>query len=109
VRRSRTKALISSHSFDQPCDAAFTARRPEHCLLSAQARSEERHTGSQNYTSGLPTADASLDPDLLGGRYLIEGKAVSQLKAQLALAALTELRAGERKAAAKLLMGSVAR
>jgi hypothetical protein len=40
---------------------------------------------------------------------LIEGKAVSQLKAQLALAALTELRAGERKAAAKLLKGPVAR
>jgi hypothetical protein len=32
-----------------------------------------------------------------------EGKAVSLLKAQLALAALSELRAGEREAAAKLL------
>jgi hypothetical protein len=37
------------------------------------------------------------------GRYLTEGKAVSLLKAQLALAALSELRAGEREAAAKLL------
>jgi hypothetical protein len=32
-----------------------------------------------------------------------EGKAVSLLKAQLALSALAELRAGEREAAAKLL------
>jgi len=37
------------------------------------------------------------------GRYVTEGKAVSLLKAQLALAALSELRAGEREAAAKLL------
>jgi hypothetical protein len=37
------------------------------------------------------------------GRYVTEGKAVSLLKAQLALAALAELRAGEREAAAKLL------
>jgi hypothetical protein len=36
-------------------------------------------------------------------RYVTEGKAVSLLKAQLALAALAELRAGEREAAAKLL------
>ena len=36
-------------------------------------------------------------------RYVTEGKAVSLLKAQLALAALSELRAGEREAAAKLL------
>jgi hypothetical protein len=37
-------------------------------------------------------------------RYLDEGKAVSLLKAQLALSALAELRAGQREAAAKLLM-----
>jgi hypothetical protein len=37
------------------------------------------------------------------GRYVTEGKAVSLLKAQLALAALSELRAGEREAAAKVL------
>jgi hypothetical protein len=37
------------------------------------------------------------------GRYVTEGKAVSLFKAQLALAALAELRAGEREAAAKLL------
>jgi hypothetical protein len=37
------------------------------------------------------------------GRYVTEGKAVSLLKAQLAIAALSELRAGEREAAAKLL------
>jgi len=37
------------------------------------------------------------------GRYATEGKAVSLLKAQLALSALAELRAGEREAAAKLL------
>jgi hypothetical protein len=37
------------------------------------------------------------------GRYVTEGRAVSLLKAQLALAALSELRAGEREAAAKLL------
>jgi hypothetical protein len=43
------------------------------------------------------------------GRYVTEGKAVSLLKAQLALAALSELRAGEREAAAKLLMGLVGR
>jgi hypothetical protein len=36
-------------------------------------------------------------------RYLDEGKGVSLLKAQLALAALAELRAGEREQAAKLL------
>ena len=36
-------------------------------------------------------------------RAVIEGKAVSLLKAQLALSALAELRAGEREAAAKLL------
>jgi hypothetical protein len=36
-------------------------------------------------------------------RYVTEGKAVSLLKAQLALSALAELRAGEREAAAKLL------
>ncbi len=36
-------------------------------------------------------------------RYLTEGKAVSLLKAQLALSALAELRAGQREAAAKLL------
>jgi hypothetical protein len=37
------------------------------------------------------------------GRYVTEGKAVSLLKAQLALSALAELRAGEREAAAMLL------
>jgi hypothetical protein len=36
-------------------------------------------------------------------RYATEGKAVSLLKAQLALSALAELRAGEREQAAKLL------
>jgi hypothetical protein len=36
-------------------------------------------------------------------RYLDEGKAVSLLKAQLVLSALSELRAAEREAAAKLL------
>jgi hypothetical protein len=36
-------------------------------------------------------------------RYATEGKAVSLLKTQLAVAALAELRAGEREAAAKLL------
>jgi hypothetical protein len=36
-------------------------------------------------------------------RYVTEGKAVSLLKAQLALSALAELRAGEREAAAKML------
>jgi hypothetical protein len=36
-------------------------------------------------------------------RYVTEGKAVSLLKAQLALSALSELRTGEREAAAKLL------
>jgi hypothetical protein len=36
-------------------------------------------------------------------RYVSEGKAVSLLKAQLALSALAELRAGEREAAAKML------
>jgi hypothetical protein len=36
-------------------------------------------------------------------RYVTEGKAVSLLKAQLALSALAELRAGEREQAAKLL------
>jgi hypothetical protein len=34
------------------------------------------------------------------GRYVTEGKATSLLKAQLALAALSELRAGERESAA---------
>ena len=38
-------------------------------------------------------------------RYAAEGKAVSLLKAQLAAAALAELRAGERQLAAKLLIG----
>jgi hypothetical protein len=33
------------------------------------------------------------------GRYVTEGRAVSLLKAQLALKALSELRAGEREAA----------
>jgi hypothetical protein len=42
-------------------------------------------------------------------RYVTEGKAVSLLKAQLGLAALTELRAGELEAAAKLLAGLVGR
>ena len=36
-------------------------------------------------------------------RYVTEGKAVSLLKAQLALTTLAELRAGEREAAAKIL------
>jgi hypothetical protein len=36
-------------------------------------------------------------------RYVTEGKAVSLLKAQLALSALAELRAGEREQAANLL------
>jgi hypothetical protein len=36
-------------------------------------------------------------------RYLDEGKGVTLLKAQLALSALAELRAGERDTAAKLL------
>jgi hypothetical protein len=39
------------------------------------------------------------------GRYLTEGKRVSLLKVSLAVAALSELRAGEREAAAKLLRG----
>jgi hypothetical protein len=43
------------------------------------------------------------------GRYVTEGKAVSLLKAQLAATALSELRAGEREAAAKLLQGLVQR
>jgi hypothetical protein len=37
-------------------------------------------------------------------RYVTEGKMVSLLKAQLALAALAELRAGEREAAAEIIM-----
>ena len=37
------------------------------------------------------------------GRYVTEGKDVSLLKAQLALAALSELRSGQGDAAAKLL------
>jgi hypothetical protein len=41
------------------------------------------------------------------GRYVTEGKAVSLLKAQLAATALSELRAGEREAAAKLLQGLI--
>ncbi len=36
-------------------------------------------------------------------RYVTEGKAVSLLKAQMALAALAELRTGERQAAANML------
>jgi hypothetical protein len=43
------------------------------------------------------------------GRYVTEGKAVSLLNAQLALAALSELRAGEREAAANLLTELVRR
>jgi hypothetical protein len=42
------------------------------------------------------------------GRYLDEGKGVSLLRAQCALAALGELRAGEAEQAAKLL-GELAR
>jgi hypothetical protein len=42
-------------------------------------------------------------------RYVTEGKAVSLLKAQLALSALAELRAGEREAAAKMLTELVRR
>jgi hypothetical protein len=42
-------------------------------------------------------------------RYVAAGKAVSLLKAQLALSALAELRAGEREAAAKLLTELVRR
>jgi hypothetical protein len=38
------------------------------------------------------------------GRYLDEAKGVSLLKAQLALAALAELRSGEREAAQRLLL-----
>src|SRR5580765_59075 len=37
-------------------------------------------------------------------RYVTDGKGVSLLKAQLALSALAEMRAGEREAAAKLLI-----
>jgi hypothetical protein len=37
-------------------------------------------------------------------RYVTEGKDVSLLKVQLALSALTELRAGGREAAAKMLV-----
>jgi hypothetical protein len=37
-------------------------------------------------------------------RYVTDGKAVTLLKAQLAASALAELRAGEREAAAKLLI-----
>ena len=36
------------------------------------------------------------------GRYVTEGKAVSLLKAQLALSALADLRVGEREASANL-------
>jgi hypothetical protein len=43
------------------------------------------------------------------GRYVTEGKGVSLLKAQLALAALLELRTGSREAAAKLLTELVGR
>ncbi len=39
------------------------------------------------------------------GRYLDEGEGVSLLKAQVALSALAELRAGEREAAERLLVG----
>jgi hypothetical protein len=42
-------------------------------------------------------------------RYVTEGNAVSLLKAQLALSALAELRAGERQHAAKLLAKLVRR
>jgi hypothetical protein len=37
-------------------------------------------------------------------RYITDGKAVTLLKAQLAVSALAELRAGEREQAAKLLV-----
>lgn len=43
------------------------------------------------------------------GRYVVEGKAVSLLKTQLAVAGLAELRTGSREAAAKLLAGLVGR
>jgi hypothetical protein len=43
------------------------------------------------------------------GRYVTKGKPVTLLKAQLAATALSELRAGEREAAAKLLQGPVQR
>jgi hypothetical protein len=42
-------------------------------------------------------------------RYVTEGKAVSLLKAQLALSALAELRAGQREAAANMLTELVGR
>ncbi len=42
-------------------------------------------------------------------RYVTEGKAVSLLKAQMALAALSELRTGGREAAAKMLAELVRR
>jgi hypothetical protein len=42
-------------------------------------------------------------------RYVTKGKAVSLLKAQLALSALAALRAGEREAAAKMLTKLVQR
>jgi hypothetical protein len=43
------------------------------------------------------------------GRYVTEGRRVSLLKAQLALAALAELRTGSREAAAKMLTELVRR
>jgi hypothetical protein len=43
------------------------------------------------------------------GRYVTESRGVSLLKAQLALAALAEMRTGERKAASKLLTELVRR
>jgi hypothetical protein len=43
------------------------------------------------------------------GRYVIEGRAVSLLKAWLALSVLSEVRAGKREAAAKVLMGVIRR
>jgi hypothetical protein len=43
------------------------------------------------------------------GRYLDEGTAVSLLEAQLALAALAELRAGEGQQRAAKLLGELAR
>lgn len=59
--------------------------------------------------SSTPAGDARSPRRKPLGRYVTERKAVSLLKAQLALSALAELRAGEREAAAKLLAELVRR
>jgi len=88
------------------CVAVPPVRDASGCR-AAGSRASSRGKGRE-FTALSAWSGAEPEPRWLV-QYVTEGKAVSLLKAQLVESALAELRAGEREAAAKLLLELVGR